>query len=92
VRIIETVEGGGLPSELTEDGLVFDVELDAEEAVTWLKSFTDIRLALATRLEIEDGDEGYWESLPEEDPRSHVHDIYEWVAYLQETLVQALSG
>jgi hypothetical protein len=92
VRIIETLEEGGLPSELTEDGLVFDVELDTDEAVTWLKSFTDIRLALATRLEIEDGDEDYWESLPEEDPRSHVHDIYEWVGYLQETLVQALSG
>ena len=92
VRIIETLEEGGLPPELTEDGLIFDVELDADEAVTWLKSFTDIRLALATRLEIEDGDEDYWESLPEDDPRSHVHDIYEWVGYLQEALVQALSG
>jgi hypothetical protein len=59
--------------------------------VTWLKSFTDIRLALATRLEVEEDDEAYWASLPDDDPRSHVHDIYDWVGYLQETLVLSLS-
>ena len=50
-----------------------------------------VRLALATRLGVEEGDEDFWMSLPDEDPRTHVHDIYEWVGYLQETLVQALS-
>ena len=60
-------------------------------ATQWMRSFTDIRLALATRLGIEEGDESYWDMLPEEDPRTHVHDIYEWVGYLQETLVQSLS-
>ena len=29
--------------------------------------------------------------LPEEDPRAHVYDIYQWVGYLQETLVDALT-
>ena len=47
-------------------------------------------LCLGARLGIEEGDEDYWDSLPEEDPRVHVHDIYEWVGYLQETLVRAL--
>jgi hypothetical protein len=91
VHIIETLEEAGLPPELGEDGLVVDVELDAGDAVTWLKSFTDIRLALATRLGVEDGDEDYWMALPDEDPRAHVYDIYQWVGYLQETLVDALS-
>jgi hypothetical protein len=90
--VIDTLEDAGLPSELTEDGLTIDVELDADAAVTWLKSFTDVRLALATRLGVEDGDEDYWLALPEDDPRTHVHDIYDWVGYLQETLVQALSA
>jgi len=84
------LEEAGLPPELEEDGLWIDVELDPGQANAWLRSFTDIRLALATRLGIEEGDEDYWESLPEEDPRVHVHDIYEWVGYLQETLVRAL--
>jgi Domain of unknown function (DUF2017) len=90
-QIIETLEEAGLPDELGEDGLVVDVELDTERSVTWMKSFTDIRLALATRLGVEEGDEDYWLALSDEDPRAHVYDIYQWVGYLQETLVDALS-
>ena len=89
--IIDTLEEAGLPAQLAEDGLMIDVELDEPAAETWMRSFTDLRLALATRLEIEDGDDAYWASLPEEDPRAQAHDIYEWVGYLQETLIGALS-
>jgi hypothetical protein len=89
--IIDCLEDAGLPHQLGEDGLHIDVELDAGQAVGWLRCFTDMRLALATRLGIEDGDEDFWLSLPDEDPRTQVHDIYEWVGYLHETLVHALS-
>ena len=71
---------------------MIDVELDEPTAELWLRSFTDLRLALATRLGVEEDDEEYWESLPEDDPRTQAHDIYHWVGYLQETLVDALSG
>ena len=91
VHVIEVLEEAGLPTQLGEEDLVIDVELDQAAAVTWLKSFTDIRLALATRLGIEDDDEDEWLALPDEDPRAHVYDIYQWVGYLQETLVGALS-
>ena len=92
VAIIDGLEEAGLPPELSEDGLVIDVELEEAEAEAWMRSFTDLRLALATRLEIEEGDEEFWYSLPDDDPRAQIHDIYEWVGLLQETLVQALSG
>ncbi|MBO0842899.1 MAG: DUF2017 domain-containing protein [Nocardioides sp.] len=88
--IIDTLEEAGLPPELTEDGLVIDVELSADEAEAWMRSFTDIRLALATRLGVEDGDEGYWDSLADDDPTAQVYGIYQWVGVLQETLVEAL--
>ena len=91
VQVIDTLEEAGLPTELAEDGLVLDVELDRDQSVTWMKSFTDIRLALATRLGVEEDDEDYWMALPDEDPRTHVYDIYQWVGYLQETLVDALT-
>jgi hypothetical protein len=91
IAIIDALEEAGLPPELTEDGLMIDVELDQGTAETWMKSFTDLRLALATRLEVTEGDEDYWDSLPDDDPRAQAHDIYEWVGYLQESLVQALS-
>ena len=90
VTIIDRLEEAGLPSELREDGLMIDVELDEPTAETWLRSFTDLRLALATRLGVEDGDEAVWDALPDEDPRAQAHDIYDWVGYLQETLVEAL--
>jgi uncharacterized protein DUF2017 len=91
VAIIDGLEEAGLPAELDEDGLMIDVELDEAAAETWMRSFTDLRLALATRLGVEEGDEAYWYSLPDEDPRAQAHDIYEWVGWLQETLVGALS-
>jgi hypothetical protein len=90
--IIDALEDGGLPPELTEDGLMIDVELTDAEAETWMRAFTDIRLALATRLGVEAGDEDYWHSLPDDDPRAQAHDIYEWVGYLQETVVEALTA
>lgn len=89
--VIDTLEEAGLPEQLEEDGLMIDVELDEATAQTWLRSFTDVRLALATRLGIEEGDEEVWFAMPDDDPRAQAHDIFEWVGYLQETLVQALT-
>jgi hypothetical protein len=86
--IIDALEEAGLTDE-PEDGTFIDVELDPEAVITWMRSFTDMRLAIATRLEVEEGDEEYWHSLPDDDPRAQVHDIYDWLGYLQETLVHA---
>ena len=92
VVIIDALEEAGLPSELNEDGLMIDVELDEPSAESWLRSFTDLRLALATRLGVVEDDEEYWDSLPDDDPRSQAHNIYDWIGYLQETLVGALTS
>ncbi len=89
--IIDGLEDAGLPPEPGEEELTIDVELDQEAAHVWMRSFTDIRLALGTRLEVEEGDEDYWYSLPDEDPRAQAHHVYEWVGFLQETLVHAVS-
>lgn len=90
--IIDDLEEAGLPPELTQDGMMIDVELDQARAEAWLRSFTDLRLALATRLEVEADDDARWAALPDDDPRAQAHDIYQWVGYLQETLVDALSS
>jgi len=90
--VIDTLEEAGLPTELTEEGLVIDVEIDQATAETWLRTFTDLRLALATRLGVEDGDEDVWLAMPDDDPRSQAYDIYHWLGLLQETLVEALGS
>ena len=89
--IIDALEEAGLPADTFEDGLMIDVELTEAEAETWMRSFTDLRLALATRLGVEEDDDERWAAMPDHDPRSQAHDIYEWVGYLQETLVGALT-
>jgi hypothetical protein len=90
--VIDALEEAGLPPLLEEDGLMIDLELDEPDAMTWLRSFADVRLALATRLGVEEDDEAYWHALPDDDPRTQAHEIYEWMGYLQETLVEALSA
>ena len=90
--MIDTLEEAGLPDDVTGEEIV-DLELDAGEAMAWLKGFTDIRLALAVRLGIEDDEDAHrsFEELPDDDPRAHLFAIYDWLGFLQETLVRALS-
>lgn len=88
--VVDALAEAGLPAE-PEEGLYIDVELDEGESMSWLRCLTDMRLALATRLGVEEGDEDYWEALPSQDPRAQVHDIYDWLGFLQETLVQSID-
>lgn len=90
--IIDTLEESGLPAEPGSEELTIDVELDPVTAEIWMRALTDLRLALGTRLGVEEGDEAYWYALPDDDPRGQAHHIYEWLGYLQETLVHAVTG
>ena len=88
--LVAALEEAGLPEvgdPALTSGLFVDVELGPTEVVAVLKAFTDVRLALATRLDLQEGDEDFWDALAEDDPRAHLHDVYEWVGWLQETLV-----
>lgn len=59
-----------------------------EELLTWMRSLNDMRLALGTLLGITD-DEG-----PEDVPEGlhEAHGVYEFIGYLLEVTVAALSG
>lgn len=93
VAVIGVLEDAGLPPEPQEDdSIVIDVELEPAAATDWLLAFNDLRLAIATRIGVEGGDEEFWESLDDDDPRTQAHDVYEWLGWLQETLVEAISG
>jgi hypothetical protein len=68
------------------------LRLNPTQAQSWLRTLTDLRLALGTRLGVEEGDEEVWEGLADGDPRRHIHDVYEWLGWVQETLVRALAA
>jgi hypothetical protein len=75
-----------------EDGVPDDLEfeLDAQQARSWMRCLTDLRLTLAARLGVREDDESYWESLPEGDDRLAVYEIYGWLGYLLESLLDAV--
>ena len=89
--VVDTLEEAGLP-DVPEDGQVIDVELDEATAWIWLRAFTDMRLAIASRLGIDAEPEAEEMAFMDpEDPRAQVFEIYQWVGFLQETLVEAVS-
>ncbi|EYT78226.1 hypothetical protein CF54_38420 [Streptomyces sp. Tu 6176] len=64
------------------------LKLSPEESRRWLGALNDLRLAIASRLEIgaeDDADDLY--RLPDEDPRKPMVMAYLWLGGLQETLV-----
>ena len=69
----------------------FAARVGAEHACAVSSGTTGLHLALRA-VGVEEGDEVVWAAMPDDDPRAQAHDIYDWVGYLQETLVQALSG
>jgi hypothetical protein len=76
--------GDGLPDDL-------EFDLDAQQARAWMRCLTDLRLTLAARLGVTADDEGFWESLPQTDERLPVYEIYGWLGYLLESLIDAVK-
>jgi hypothetical protein len=65
------------------------IRLSLEQAEAWLSAINDLRLALGTTLDVT---EDMPDELPPEDPRSPHLGVYQWLTWLQEHLVLALSG
>jgi Domain of unknown function (DUF2017) len=73
---------------LPEDG--GKIRLTEEEAQIWLRAINDVRLALGVRLSITEDFQARVQDLDPADPRSAYMWIYDWLTFLQETLVRAL--
>ena len=66
------------------------VELSGEDAQTWVRALNDVRLALGVRLSITEDAQQQLANLDPADPRSAYLWVYDWLTYLQETLVRAI--
>lgn len=67
-----------------------DIRLDADQAQCWLRSLNDVRLALGTRLDITEDSLQRMKDLDWDDPRYAAYAAYDWLTFLQESLVRAL--
>ncbi|HSN42435.1 MAG TPA: DUF2017 family protein [Propionibacteriaceae bacterium] len=57
----------------------------------WLTTLTNLRLTLAVRLGIEASEDSEMlANLPDDDPRGWIHGVYEWLGWVQESLLEAL--
>lgn len=63
------------------------VVLTPEQADAWLAGLNDVRLALGTNLGI---DADTPDEVDPDDPRAPHYDVYHWLTWMQDSLVQAL--
>lgn len=76
--------------QATENGR-HEVRIPMSEVDVWLRTFTSLRLAVATRLGITDAESAdELAMLPDEDPRAFMVSVYDWLGFAQETLISAL--
>lgn len=70
---------------------VRDLRIPSGEADAWLRTLTSVRLAVAARLDITDSESAErLAELPDDDPRSFLVSVYDWLGFAQETLISAL--
>lgn len=91
--LIESLIDGGLTfaTPIEDDGADVEVELNADAVQSWLKSLTDIRLSLAVRLGIENEEDAMLVGESSDEAIVAMSEIYDWLGYVQETLIAALD-
>jgi hypothetical protein len=67
------------------------IQLNADQAQSWLKALNDVRLALGVRLNVTEEFESQWDRLGTDDPQRAAYEVYAWLGAVQESLVQALA-
>jgi hypothetical protein len=64
--------------------------LDGDAAQAWLGVLNDLRLVLGERLQVTEDLEGMLAVMAPEDPRRAALGVYDWLGWVEETLVHAL--
>ena len=76
--------------EATEHG-VRTLMVPRGEVEAWLRTLTSVRLAVATRLGITDAESAdELSQLPDDDARTFMASVYDWLGFAQETMISAL--
>lgn len=89
--VLASLREAGL-DELDEDSEEsLEVELDPEAVQAWLRTLTDVRLSLAVRLGIEADEDAMLLHQSEDEAVAAMTELYDWLGYVQETLVTALG-
>lgn len=86
--VLTSLGGVEAPTDVdAETDLEF--ELDRDQVRAWLRCLTDLRLTLAERLGVTANDDAYWDAIEPDDERLPIYEIYGWLGYLLESLLDA---
>ena len=58
---------------------------------SWLGLLNDARIAIGTRIQISEDNHEELAELPDDDPRSGLFHVYDWLTFLQESLVRCMD-
>ncbi|WP_063735198.1 DUF2017 domain-containing protein [Streptomyces sp. RTd22] len=90
VRDLDSLAAGPTGSAAKDQAVL---ELAPQKSRQWLGALNDLRLAIGTRLEVTDDDDGgELLGLPDSDPRKPMVMAYFWLGGLQETLIETLMA
>ena len=89
--VLASLKDAGLDEIDPEGEDTLEVELDADAVQSWLRTLTDIRLSLAVRLGIDEEEDAMLLARSEDEAVVAMTELYDWLGYVQETLVTALS-
>lgn len=91
--LIGSLVDGGLEfgADVEDDESAIEIELDPDAVQSWLRALNDIRLSLAVRLGIENDEDLMLVAESHDEAIAAMSDIYDWLGYVQETLVAALD-
>lgn len=92
--LIASLVDAGLDPQPTTDPrgqAPVEVELTPDAVQAWLRSLTDIRLAVAVRLGIEDESDLEIVAHSDDEAVAAMSEIYDWLGYVQESLVSSLD-
>ncbi len=66
--------------------------LNSSQANDWLGLLNDLRLAVGIRLDVSEDYHDVVAGLADDDPRLPMYEVYEWLTFMQDSLVDALMG
>ena len=67
-----------------------EVTISGDAIACWLGFLNDTRLTIGARLEISEENHDALADLPDSDPRAGLFQVYDWLTFLQESIVQRL--
>jgi hypothetical protein len=66
------------------------VRIGSPDVAAWLGFLNDARLTLGARLDITEENHDELAELPDDDPRSGLFQVYDWLTFVQDSIVQRL--